>query len=120
MSTDWFLYCVPCAAQSGEEFNHGEDDLASILAQRPAIEAAVESMPEARIQFEVCGRDAEFGAFFAAHRGHEVRVRNEYGDDFGSCAKRVDCAACGNADRCGLPRDHDPPCKPRGPRWRRP
>jgi len=114
MSTEWFLHCATCRSSHPEQFNPGEDDLAEVLARRAEIERAAEALPGAKLVFEVLSREVEVGAFFREHRGHEVVVLNWYGDRFGECAKRVDCAACGAYQRCGKPQGHEPPCEPRG------
>ena len=111
MSTDWDLYCADCDEEFGFDWNHGEKALAQFLGAD--IRGWLESLPTNfrwPYQFKE-GQIVSLGLWYQRHRGHVLRVRNEYGQYLGECNKWVDCHGCGSAVPCHLPTDHDGGCQ---------
>lgn len=87
MSTYWDLYCVTCE-QDGNVFhwNHGEEELLGIVKALPVI-AALAPFVEIGRGYALRLR-VDYGPewqrdlieFAATHRGHDVKVRSEYGE----------------------------------------
>ena len=112
MSNDWDLFCVTCNVGAGMSLNHGEEDLARILNDRERL-AAVGNVPGVTV--ELWGEHHRIPQFFAAHEGHVLTVRSEYGYDFGDCATIARCACCDRQFACKLPKAHDGDHAPTSP-----
>lgn len=111
MSTHWDLYCVDCDEGFGFDWNHGEKEVAQFL--RADIRGWLESIPAGfrwPYQFEK-GSAISLGLWYRQHRGHVLRVRNEYGRYLEECTKWVSCHSCDKEVPCRLPVDHDGACQ---------
>lgn len=101
MSCDWDVWCETCKDSLGlNDNNHGEDyvrdllRIASTLADLGDAAAIVEK--EAGEGVVVGGfYSSSYHRFnpvwFARHRGHDLRCKNEYGQFDTQCTERVLC-----------------------------
>lgn len=80
------IFCVRCGAKIRPNLNNGADILQRLLAKRPELEAAGAALLKLEgLDLEDAvgtdhGRLWEFLAFFAAHSGHDLELRKDYGD----------------------------------------
>lgn len=51
-------------------------------------------------------------AWYKAHSGHELRVRDEYGRLDGQCRDRITCGHCLTPKNCVLIAGHEGQCSP--------
>ena len=112
MSTSWDIRCVDCNTGMGFDVNHGEQDLLELLEHRELWEA----MPEPVVSIRWEGRrlfDDFWPGMFAAHKGHTLILRNEYGTNYGDCTRRYQCGECGTRHPCGKLENHTGPHGPK-------
>lgn len=117
MSTYWDIVCLDCEIDgknesAGWHWNHGEQELAAILAQKDKIAAAwpmfeVVGGTDLRIGFPESGGSVEAVRFFAMHHQHRLAVMNEYGDVLDECLHRWNCGDCNHGLVCHRPKGHD-------------
>lgn len=114
MSCSWDLICVDCSgARAGLDFNHGGDQIAAMLEFREPMAAVWGGTRQLWAFF--CGPQSRFeqcAEFLAAHREHNLAVISEYGEVWGACSKRVECA-CGQMRYCTFVKDHYGECSPK-------
>ncbi len=104
MSTTWFFYCVTCGSEGGTPFA-SERDMVPIWDRREAIAALAAQDLDVMHWGTALDR-----AWFAQHKDHEVRRRNEYGAYAEECGRPTTCGACDRRAPCVLPEKHAPPC----------
>lgn len=111
MSTDYDFHCVTCGSDCNlGDYNHAGAGLASVLARRADVEAAAAGLDalgaSGVYQLGEHGDAGRVVAFFVRHRGHEVRVRDEYGRFWTDCGAWFACRECGHSRSCVLPKGH--------------
>lgn len=116
MSTEYTLYCRTCESDAGFDGAMGPRYvMAAIWADREAFAAA------APLEGKLCDPRTEDGlrlprgffAWCAAHKGHDVAIRDQYGRDDDTCVRFIRCPTCGAHACCALPREHEGNCVPR-------
>jgi len=84
MSCHWDLHCLTCNEGLGVHWNHGDDELRTILAKREIladIGALSKKLGFGPLRSEGPNWNNEFDiGWFDTHRGHDIRLRSEYGD----------------------------------------
>lgn len=114
MSTDWDVFCLDCREGHGfSDANHQDQLMRDLIANAPALAALGRSLalrPVDLLQVTLCGLyGGVHPEWFAAHEGHRLVPRSEYGDVDGACGKPVRCA-CGMQRPCVRDRDHRDEC----------
>jgi hypothetical protein len=115
MSNYWDVFCRTCSKHHGCRINHGEEDILWLIKHRDAFAALARAQADG---YRGTRLEVRFGAdgyinpaWFAAHAGHDLAARDEYGAFAGQCAEYVTCA-CGHNTRCkkalGHEGEHDP------------
>lgn len=111
MSAFWDVECIDCNESLGLHGNHQERGANAIAADA----ARLALVPGIRVNAyhyydfsnEGNGLDATFPTdFFAKHKGHDIRARNEYGALSNVCKTWVACAHCGRTGDCNLEPGH--------------
>lgn len=115
MSTDWNIYCRTCDEEhSFDDANHMEDDMAALIDCARSIADLAPLLANDRVGHKIeftLGRHGSIdAAWFAAHLGHELVPRDEYGRCSDQCGKRVRCAGCRVSHLCTFKPGHEPPC----------
>lgn len=112
MSTDYDLYCVTCDTDLGVQWTSGDTILKGLWAQRDTVIAYAAIEPKLR----AAGFGIEhhyMGGFdrtwFAIHRDHDVRVKDEYGVVDNRCGQWIRCQ-CGRSCCCIRKRNHEGKC----------
>ena len=133
MSCDWDIYCRTCCEDMGAfNINHGEETLLDFLEMRPELEALGLALLRRDAQVderkfpgftkvEISGfldyprREFNF-RWFGRHAGHNVGLRNEFGQFSEQCRKIVSCTHCEGRLLCKLKPGHTGECqvKPQG------
>lgn len=85
MSTYYDIKCLDCGEEAGWHWNHGEEQLAEILACKEMIAAAAPmvrsvDVTELRIGHPEWGGGCSSVEFIADHLTHNLAVVSEYGD----------------------------------------
>ena len=87
MSTSWGYHCDTCDSDSPTWFNHGESTLIEAAAKWPGIKAALslnlDNFDLAILPYlyeERSESEPSLFEFLAAHEGHRLCLKNEYGD----------------------------------------
>lgn len=85
MSTHWGFTCKTCEEYSSTWINHGEEMLREFFKIAPKLNKIL-SETDLDIEFNIMGfgwnKDFVSDAlqFLAFHKGHQISLRNEYGD----------------------------------------
>lgn len=89
MSKSYDFYCVDCKTDSRFwDGNHEDRNLNKLLKLRPALELLGVGLAD--LDLDSCSKFIDchlphFAYFCAAHIGHTMRVRSEYGEFEGDC-----------------------------------
>jgi hypothetical protein len=117
MSTDWNVHCLDCNdTYRFDEPNHMLDLMRSLVKHAPAIAALAPLMAE-------CGdgvrMETYYGridpSWFAAHAGHHLVPKDQYGRCDDECGEYIACSACGARHRCRLLPKHTGDCSKERP-----
>lgn len=119
MSCDWDVWCETCKSNLGLFDNNRGDDYVRVLIR---IAGVLANMGDAAKVFtDHTGQGVKAGYYdrekfdpvwFADHRGHDLRCKNEYGQLDTQCTQRVLCNF-GEYHNCQLNLGHDGECKPK-------
>ena len=111
MSTYWDIYCRSCSEGAG--FDSSSDQQLSVLLAKIGDWAKVSGLLD-NLDVEVrllSGDDGStlhhFPEFAQKHIGHDVALRNEYGNFSDACGIWATCPTCGTHKPCELKRGHD-------------
>lgn len=112
MSTDWDVYCADCNKTHGfDDANHCDVVMMNICAHADVL---ADLAPLVKISGHDIRVETPWGAidcaWFAEHRGHRLRPRDEYGGFLDQCHVYVACGACGTNGRCTLQSLHSGDC----------
>lgn len=78
MSTYWGYECTTCRAESDHWLNHGDTRLVEVLKVWPLIKQVQQSLTVDILMFELLPNDVI--DFLREHDGHDIQLKNEYGD----------------------------------------
>lgn len=94
MSCDWDVYCVDCDDWCGiSDANHQVELVNKIVGARAGFEILAEAgFLYTELKFE--GEYIPNLAFFARHKGHTLRARNEYDEFDAPCPAKFFCSLC--------------------------
>ncbi len=115
MSCSYDLWCADCKTYVGLDWNHEGALIAEVLEQRPHLEAIgrmlnqEEQVPTSgiwRLSDSSGSPLVRVAKFVAAHEGHRLVSRDEYGRDWLTCGADIPCD-CGIRRRCRLPDKHE-------------
>jgi len=108
MSTHWDIHCKDCNVDFDLDVNHGDQDMRDIIEHRALWEALakIDQVDSVIWHGDRMWDRPIMHRMFAAHAGHRLVARNEYGDELGQCLHRMACE-CGRGMRCRLPVGHD-------------
>jgi hypothetical protein len=107
MSCSYDLHCIDCDAGFGVDWNHGDNELARLWSVREALaKLAAVDLGGVEVRHEY--RDGHIAlGFFATHKDHNVRIRDEYGRYVGDCREYVKCGECGTTGPCRQLHGHE-------------
>jgi hypothetical protein len=116
VSCDWDVWCVDCdeAVTRFCDANHREELMAALVRHAPAIAALAPLVNDAdAYSIDLTTSWGRIDpASFAAHAGHKLKPRDEYGRWLDQCHGYVKCAdeRCGHQRQCSLKLGHEGAC----------
>lgn len=114
MSCSYHVWCRDCGEQN-ELYAERDPGLVRSLVRHADLIAAL--VPATRESYSLELRTV-YGrvdpSWFAAHRGHRLVVRNEYGVIESLCPKLAQCPHCETRTRCVSSEGHEGECDTQG------
>ena len=89
MSTYVGLYCEDCHDGDDLDFNHGEKIMAMLLKVAPKIIEIRELDDTGYLEMGLMGHPSTSLEFAIVHIGHNVVIRNEYGNTYDESLNEV-------------------------------
>jgi hypothetical protein len=83
MSTYWGYYCKDCKKETDHWINHGEEVLTVLKKHEKILNTAVKES-DGWIEIHLMGFDIDDDyplEWLEKHRGHNIVLKNEYGDE---------------------------------------
>lgn len=108
MSVFYHLYCIDCKERGLE---HALRVLRALITHADALASVHELEQELSLGIHLDGSMFMRPAWFAAHKGHHLVIRDDHGRVEGQCQKMAKCSRCGHQENCALKDGHEPPCK---------
>jgi hypothetical protein len=109
MSCDYDVICTDCNQQLGlDGWNHMDNECRMFVRNADVIAMLYEAKKVAGVDLELSHwRGHVDWEWFLKHRGHQLRVVDEYGRYDDTCDERFDCESCGYMTSCKLTKGHD-------------
>lgn len=100
MSCDYDVICTQCNERLGlSDWNHCDVECRSFVANADRLADIAERMSGLDLELRHYRGDVDW-KWFIAHRGHPMRVIDEYGRLDDSCDVRTTCEHCGHGFSC--------------------
>jgi len=114
MSTYYDIVCVEHGEPAGFHWNHGDEQLKAIADALPTLvgvdPGVFDNCLGVRWFAETGPSINDLVAYAKRHEGCTLKPKNEYGQWYDQCDKRIECSGCGKYDDCVLDTGHALPC----------